>query len=49
VSKGGFEIDTISEVKFELSRLLNNYRKKSERNGNYKEAKNSKKKIELIR
>lgn len=30
-------------------RLLNNYRKKCERSGNYKEAKNSKKKIEEIR
>jgi hypothetical protein len=49
VPEGGPAADRVPEVDLPLARLLNNYRKKSERNGRYNEAKNSKKKIEEIR
>ena len=39
----------VDERLIDFLKLLNKYRKKSERNGNYKEAKNSKNKIEEIR
>lgn len=39
----------VPQVSHPSPRLLNNYRKKCERGGNYKEAKNSKRKIEEIR
>lgn len=46
---GGPTADRLPEVRLAPHRLLNNYRKKCERNGSYPEARNSKRKVEEIR